>query len=176
MTSYIQIELDTTKPEISLYAPRYTTEDITNVITIEADEALSSYQEVYVIDSVGNRHDYTFEKESSHQYVGRVRFNTLPLGICTIYARMKDDVDNTSDLASASIELKKSITLLSLEIKETVNLIDTVNPLSSKINVVDSESNPIKTGIDNQNINSTTSTFKIEIEDFDSKEKDEVFN
>lgn len=107
--SYVVLEIDTTNPTVSIYAPNYTTQDVVNTITIEANEPVSDYQDIYLIDSLDNRHDYTFSKESDNQYVGRVRFNNLPLGVHTLYARLKDEVDNYSNVAIKSIEIKESL-------------------------------------------------------------------
>lgn len=87
-----------------------------NVITVEANEALSTYQEFYVIDSKGNRHDYTFHQESPNLYIGRIRFNTTPFGILSLYARVRDEVDNISDVAVTAIELKEDFQLLKMEV------------------------------------------------------------
>jgi hypothetical protein len=146
MPNYVLIELDTTSPQIEVFAPRYTTDDIINKITIESNEKLANYQEVYVIDSKGLRHDYTFSRDSENTFTGIIRFINYPLGIATIYARMKDEVDNFSNIASTSIEIKEGLTLLSLDIKDSAMNIE------------------IKDG-----------SMRIEIEDFDSYEKDEVF-
>lgn len=175
MSSYLFVELDTTKPEISIYAPRYTTEDITNVITIESNEELSEYQDIYIIDSVGERHDYTFEKESGNQYVGRVRFNTLPLGIATIHARLKDEVGNISDLALSAIEIKKAITLLSLKINEFESIIHVVKPISTTdIELID-RSSLIESNIKSKDIDLSIISNTIDINSYDSKEEDEVY-
>jgi hypothetical protein len=119
MVNYVLIELDTIPPEINIYLPPYTTNDLINQILIEADETLSNYQEIYVIDSNGERHDYTFEKIDSNKFEGIVKFATLPIGTCVIYARMKDEVDNFSNIVSKSFVVKESLTLLVLNIEDT---------------------------------------------------------
>lgn len=118
-SSCVLIELDTTSPQIAIYAPRYTTQDIVNEIVIEANEALADYQDVYAVDSGGVRHDYTFEQAEPQQFVGLIRFNDFPLGIATIYARLKDDVDNYSETASATLLVKESTPSLNLEIGDS---------------------------------------------------------
>jgi hypothetical protein len=109
MASYMVLTIDTKNPTVEIYAPSYTTKDVMNTITIEADEPIANYQDIYVIDSSNQRHDYTFEKVSDNQYVGRVRFNTMPLGVATIYARVKDEVENYSNIAMKTFEIKDSI-------------------------------------------------------------------
>lgn len=117
-SSCVFIELDTTSPQIAIYAPRYTTQDIVNEIVIEANEALADYQDVYAVDSGGVRHEYTFEQAQPQQFVGLIRFNDFPLGIATIYARLKDDVDNYSETVSATLLVKESTPSLNLEISD----------------------------------------------------------
>jgi hypothetical protein len=107
--SYVVLTIDTTKPELEIFAPRYTTHDVTNTITIEANEPIADYQDIYVVDSQNVRHDYTFFKESDNQYVGKVRFNDFPLGVATIYARLKDEVNNFSDTVVKNLEIKESL-------------------------------------------------------------------
>lgn len=125
-SSCVFIELDTTSPQIAVYAPRYTTADIVNEIVIEANESLSEYQDIYAIDSVGVRHDYTFQRVADDQFVGLIRFNDFPLGITTIYARLKDDVDNFSETVQATLLVKESTPSLKLGIRDSQRAI-TVN-------------------------------------------------
>lgn len=107
--SYVVLNIDTTNPHIEVYAPSYTTPDVVNTITIESSEPVAIYQDIYIIDSQNVRHDYTFLKEDENTYVGRVRFNNLPYGVHTIYARLKDDVDNYSNTAMKSFEMRESL-------------------------------------------------------------------
>lgn len=120
MASYIYLELDTTPPEIEIYAPSYTTTDVLNEIVINSvdDKEIVSH-EIYVIDSNGNRHDYTFQKsEDGTQYIGIVVFSLFPIGMTTIYAQMTDDVGNISNIVERSFEIKESLTTLVLNIED----------------------------------------------------------
>lgn len=115
MASYVQITFDRTSPEIEIYAPRYTTNEIVNIITVEANEPLSTHQEFYVEDGQGGIHNYTFIQSEPHIFTGRIRFNdNVPYGILKIFARVRDEVDNESNLVMATIELKESIRLLTM--------------------------------------------------------------
>jgi hypothetical protein len=107
--SYVVLTIDTTNPTVTIYAPSYTTQDVVNTITVEADEPIADYQDIYIVDSQSVRHDYVFAKEDENTYVGRVRFNDLPLGVHTMYARVKDDVDNYSNVAMKVFEVKESL-------------------------------------------------------------------
>jgi hypothetical protein len=109
MSSYLTIEFDKTSPIISVFAPRYTTNDVFNTITIESNEKLAEYQDVVIVDSEGNEHGVTFERANDKQYIGNIKFYNLPLGLTRINARMKDDVDNYSNTAYAIIDIKTSI-------------------------------------------------------------------
>lgn len=117
MPSFVQITLDTKAPEIEIYIPSYTTNDLENEITIQSNETLGDYQEVYVIDSNGDRYDYTFSKYED-KLVGLVKFSNLPLGMATIYARVDDEVDNLSDIIYKSFTIKEALTLLKLDIRD----------------------------------------------------------
>jgi hypothetical protein len=123
MSNYIRIQLDTTLPEVEILAPNYTTREEVNSIIIQANEALSTYQEVYVIDNNGNRYDYTFNHQGDH-LTGQITFNDLPYGVTTIYAQVKDVVWNQSHLVSKSINLIESTDLLSMETEFRVNNLD----------------------------------------------------
>lgn len=114
MASYFYLELDTTSPFIEILAPSYATPQTYVEITIESNELLDTYQEVYVIDSKGQRHNITLEyKYNSFQ--GVVLFNSVPFGMISIYARVKDNVGNPSNIAQKNINLIESDTL-SLEV------------------------------------------------------------
>lgn len=123
ISSYVLIELDTTPPKIDIYAPRYTTRSFENLITIESNDILDSFQEIYVIDSLGNRHDYTFLRQERRLF-GTVKFNSLPLGTVTLFAKIKDDVGNESVLYQTRIELKENLSTLKLETSESVREIN----------------------------------------------------
>lgn len=137
MSSFIYIEFDRTPPEVEIYAPSYTTRELVNEITIEANEHIADdHHEIYVIDSNGDRHDYTFEKELDNRFVGFIKFSNFPMGIATIYARMKDDVDNFSNLVDKSIEIKENLTLLQLSMRDYQREIN-VNDYDRNINIID---------------------------------------
>lgn len=114
MGNYFYLELDTTSPFIEIMAPSYTTPQTYVEITIQANETLSTYQEIYAIDSKGVRHDITLNYRYT-KFTGTVLFTNMPFGFVTIYARVKDEVGNLSNIAIKSVNLIQSNTL-SLEI------------------------------------------------------------
>jgi hypothetical protein len=110
--NYILLELDTTAPELEIFAPSYTTRSALTPVTIQANENLGTYQDVYVLDSKGSRHDLTFAHEGS-SLVGELYLNGYPLGISTLYVRLMDEVDNVSSVYSHSFSIMESEILTS---------------------------------------------------------------
>jgi hypothetical protein len=163
MFNYVLIEIDTASPDIDIYIPPYTTIDLINEIIIQANENLEQYQEIYVIDSHGSRFDYTFELERD-RLVGLVNFGNLSLGVATIYARVKDEVGNISNLVSKSFVLKESLTLLKLEVKDIQMLIDNEEFIAS-INTNITESSRININEKEMNIEDNHSVRKVIIKD-----------
>jgi hypothetical protein len=104
MSSYVLITLDTTAPNPKVFVPSYTTKSARTPITIEADEQLASYQDIYIIDAAGVRHNLTF-LHNGDSLVGELYFNDYALGIATIYIRVKDRVDNLSPIISTSFNI-----------------------------------------------------------------------
>lgn len=117
--SFISLELDTTPPEIEIYSPTYVTRETDNVITILGTEELSTYQEIYIVDSQGNRFDYTFTHDNN-SFVGKVKLNELSLGYATLYVRVKDTVGNATDLVSHVIEIKENLSRLKMNISHGI--------------------------------------------------------
>ena len=101
---YFKLTLDTTGPHITVEAPSYTTTTSPIIVTVTANEPLDLYQDIYVIDINGTRHDLTFDHEGDY-LIGTVDFNGFDLGIVTLYARVRDVVHNLSNLASANIHI-----------------------------------------------------------------------
>ena len=118
MSSFIIVELDTTAPTIEIYAPAYTTREASVEITVSANETLGRSNEVYIIDESGTRHDYTFDL-FDNQMVGVIDFNGFPLGLARLFVRVKDTVDNVSELYEKVITIRDSLTILSLDISDS---------------------------------------------------------
>lgn len=115
--SYIIVELDTTSPTIEIYSPSYTTREAEAEIQIQANEQLDNWQETYIIDGNGVRHDYTFLVQEK-ELIGIVSFNNMPVGLATLYVTVRDDVNNVSEKYSKIITIKESLNLLKLEIED----------------------------------------------------------
>ena len=102
--AHFTLELDTTPPQVSITAPHITVPGIYVEINVIANEDLDQWQEVYVIDSAGTRHDLTFQHQGDRLY-GLYDFWNCEIGIATIYARVRDEVHNQSILTSHTIEI-----------------------------------------------------------------------
>lgn len=120
MSSYIVIALDATGPDIEIIAPQYTSPNIFTEIRIQANELLAKWQEVYIIDSAGMRHDLIFE-HTGDCLVGEVVLNFCALGLVTIYAQVKDEVLNPSPLVSKTFNLMETVKVfVEMDIKQRV--------------------------------------------------------
>lgn len=105
MSSYFTLEMDTTGPIIQINAPSYTSREANNTITVVGNEKLSSFQDIYIVDSQGTRHDVIFSFDGESSFTGNIVFNGYPVGVLTIFAQLQDEVGNQSNLATAHITL-----------------------------------------------------------------------
>jgi len=92
MPSFFLLELDTTAPTISIALPTWTTRTTVPVI-ITSNEDLDNFQDIYMVDSQGNRFDSTF-LYLDDSFEGIVDFSSAASGRATIYARLRDTVRN----------------------------------------------------------------------------------
>lgn len=104
------LELDTTGPVIEAFGPSYATNLYPETITIEANENLADYQDIYFIDAAGTRHDVIFSYQTN-QFVGIVYFSLFAPGIATMYARLMDKVNNLSNTAVYHVNVVNSVKL-----------------------------------------------------------------
>ncbi len=100
--NYFILELDTTSPVIEIECPEYTTKREPLPIIIQADEALDSWHDVFIIDSQGTRHDVIITLNGD-RFEGSISFNGVHHGMATIFARSRDEVFNVSNIAQKSI-------------------------------------------------------------------------
>lgn len=106
MSSYFTLSLDTTGPEINIISPRYTIPGIDTEMRIVANEPVSTYQEIYIIDAAGKRHDLIFAKGDCEFY-GIWNFQQCALGIAQVFAQLKDTVFNPSNVAVTTIHIRE---------------------------------------------------------------------
>lgn len=105
--AYFQLELDTTGPEISINVPSYVLSSADLDIVIQANEPLEpSYQEFYLIDSLGQRHNFILTHFDTY-YKGKLSMDGMSLGVATLYAKVQDTVLNFSPLVSKGINITK---------------------------------------------------------------------
>jgi len=123
MNNYFFLELDTTGPQITLYAPDYTGLDYCPV-RVEGDELLDSTLDLYVVDSKGNRFDAIISHQGTY-FEGSIPFHSLAPGIATIHARARDTVFNQSNVAEKTILVygQDEVKSLKIETAETALVI-----------------------------------------------------
>ncbi|UGO48016.1 hypothetical protein PQE73_gp184 [Bacillus phage vB_BanS_MrDarsey] len=136
--NYIIVELDTTAPKLEIYAPAYTVREANVEVTIEADETIGTLNEVYVIDESGNRHDYTFSR-SGNYLTGILDFNGFPLGLARLFVRVKDTVDNVSELYEKTITIRESLTILNPVISDSKKSNIQNNDIERKAETIDKD-------------------------------------
>jgi hypothetical protein len=104
--SWVNITLDTSPPTVIIHAPTIIIEKNYEYITIEANENLDIRQEVYIVDSLNKRHDYTFALEPDKKTLfGNVSFQDYPNGMATLFVIVYDEVWNKSMLYRKSINV-----------------------------------------------------------------------
>ena len=96
--------LDTTGPEIEVYMPSYATPHVDSEIIVQGNEKLAPWQDFYFIDAAGTRHDFIFA-HNGDRFIGIVRFNQFAVGVATLYAQVKDEVNNLSALVTKSLSI-----------------------------------------------------------------------
>lgn len=130
----IILTLDTTAPIIEVVAPSYANRQNQIEIKLKANETLSSeWQEIYVIDSEGVRHDLTLKYNAElNEYAGVTIFEGYPIGVSTIYARLMDEVGNISAQVSQTIKIVEPV-ILNITLSERVlNSVSTsIKPIST---------------------------------------------
>lgn len=147
MNSHFELELDTTGPEINIISPSYTTNAINDEVLVVANEPLADYQDIYMIDSQGAKHELTFEYDTN-QYKGLVDFRNVSIGIATIYARVKDEVLNDSNTATASIDVRQTVQVFitteeslreipSFDEKRSIEIDDSIREINTAENIRD---------------------------------------
>lgn len=115
MTSYIKVRLDTTSPLFSVYAPKYTTPDFDNPITVESNEPIGK-ADIWVIDAKGERTDYTLAMKGNN-LEGTIQFTDYPTGITNLFVQLEDKVGNKSEPIQSIIEIKTTLQRLRVKLK-----------------------------------------------------------
>jgi hypothetical protein len=103
MSSYFNLILDTTSPVITLKCPSRTIPNNVVEIMITSNEELDVYQEIYIIDSKGERKDLIFALIDEYTFLGYIDFQMYPIGMCQMYIRLRDKVFNPSNIIEHQI-------------------------------------------------------------------------
>lgn len=102
MANSFNLFLDTTGPEIMVFAPGYTVKNSLADFEIKANERLAVDQDFYFLDSEGNRQDVIFQYNGD-SFLGWVDFGLFPEGIAVFYAQVMDEVGNPSPVVTHTI-------------------------------------------------------------------------
>jgi hypothetical protein len=135
--NYITLELDTTRPNVEIYAPSYVTRYSPTEVRVVTNEILDTWQETYVIDSLGNRHDLTFLYNET-EFIGEIEFNGYPFGITQLFVKVRDEVLNESDLMNFTFNLVSSekFTITMTENVRKVNMTEKTRKVTIKESLV----------------------------------------
>ena len=102
MANSFNLFLDTTGPEIMVFAPGYTVKNSLADFEIKANERLAVDQEFYFLDSEGKRQDVIFQYNGD-SFLGWVDFGLFPEGIAVFYAQVMDEVGNPSPVVTHTL-------------------------------------------------------------------------
>lgn len=150
MSSFFILELDTTAPNLTITSPTYTLYDIDTEFYIQSSEKLfNGYQEIFTTDSLGNRDDYIFNFISDTHCYGVINFKGYEDRIFTLHVRLQDEVGNSSEEITRSINVRvsKKIDMRIFEDKIKVELME-----ESKDCIVIGEIKPVKISKQNYGI------------------------
>lgn len=110
MANTFELMLDTTGPYIEIYGINYTVKGAQYEFTVVSDSSLMLWQDVYYIDSVGQKIPLVLKFEGK-KLTGITDFSQAYRGIATIYATLMDDVGNISNTAMLSVNILDGVYL-----------------------------------------------------------------
>lgn len=122
MSASFVLELDTGGPQLNVVGPYYTVPYAHTEFVIEASETLGTWQDIYVIDSGGNKHPLIMTI-AGKTCTGSYNFADCTLGIATLYIRLEDDVHNLSETAQFTINILLG-GIVSIIAREDVRLLE----------------------------------------------------
>lgn len=95
LNNYFIIELDTTPPELTLYAPQYAQYGEVIEFIVEANEKLDPYKQNAYVMFGNKRYDIVLRyDEENNEYVGLFQTNAYVSETCIIYVELYDEVGN----------------------------------------------------------------------------------
>lgn len=110
MGNTFELTLDTTGPNIEIYGINYTVKGAQYEFTVISDSSLMLWQDVYYIDSVGQKIPLVLKFEGK-KLTGITDFSQAYRGIATIYVTLRDDVGNISNTAMLHVDILDSVYL-----------------------------------------------------------------
>ena len=110
MANAFELTLDTTGPNIEIYGINYTVKGAQYEFTVISDSSLMLWQDVYYIDSVGQKIPLVLKMEGE-KLTGITDFSQACRGIATIYVTLRDDVGNISNTAMLHVDILDSVYL-----------------------------------------------------------------
>lgn len=98
MSNFITLELDTTPPEIEIYAPRYVINGNYLEFRVSANEAVDTGKTIaYAVDNGQNEYPIVLEWDSeNNEFIGLVDTFGFENGIAKVVVRLWDEVHNAS--------------------------------------------------------------------------------
>lgn len=110
MANTFELTLDTTGPYIEIYGINYTVKGSQYEFTVISDSSLMLWQDVYYIDSIGQKITLVLKMEGK-KLTGITDFSQACRGIATIYVTLRDDVGNISNTAMLHVDILDSVYL-----------------------------------------------------------------
>ena len=95
MSSFLTVNLDTTKPSVEIYAPNYVATNSIMEVLIVANEDLDIYQDVQMV--YGNISIPLIFSQENNKLKGLVSLHGVPEGTLEISVQVRDVVHNLSD-------------------------------------------------------------------------------
>lgn len=149
MSSYFNLILDTTPPQLTITSPSFCLVDEIIEVYVYSNEALSIWQDIYIIDNSNIKHELTFSRTDDYTYFGYVDLTGYPLGITTIHANLRDDVFNTARI-TRSIVIQEMPDKLNTEIsikdkRIRINIVErffNIDFIERPVSYINKERNP----------------------------------
>ena len=95
MSSFLTVNLDTTKPSVEIYAPNYVATNSIMEVLIVANEDLDIYQDIQMV--YGDISIPLIFSQENNKLKGLVSLHGVPEGMLEISVQVRDIVHNVSD-------------------------------------------------------------------------------
>lgn len=117
MANYFSIELDTTEPTLEINTPPYIIVNNPDIITIESNEDVSDYQNIYLLDKNNIKYNLVFAKVNSKELLGTISLDNSFNGDIELFVQLEDTVGNLSELIIQKIRVFNSNGSLELKLE-----------------------------------------------------------